>query len=181
MSKSSCKLQTAFVKQYSPVVVRYDQLDLVSRYAMAWYMAVDGEAWDLPTALRLCTRRTHEQERVYKRKFLRQDAWFMRHYGHEKFGTVTLPMDELCREIFERTPDIRSDFRTFKEYCKWYECMNLTKSDRRHRTVWPVILSSTDDDVLQDGWHRFHVYRIQGREHVPALFYTGAHGLPFKR
>jgi hypothetical protein len=43
-----------------------------------------------------------------------------------------------------------------------------------------VILSSSDDETLQDGWHRLHSYVRAGHADIPAVFYPEQRHLNIK-
>lgn len=64
----------------------------------------------------------------------------------------------------------QSTFRDFDEYHEWYVSQGKMP-DHPTAALWPVILSSTPDETLQDGWHRLHDYYRKGIEMVPAVYF----------
>lgn len=86
-------------------------------------------------------------------------------YGNTVFGYVEIPRIELEKHI-ENGVDFR--YNNFEEYHQWY----MGGGDiPEHTEVWAVILDSDirTDEVLLDGWHRFHCYVEQGIETIPAI------------
>jgi len=59
---------------------------------------------------------------------------------------------------------------TFEEYHKWYVsgCVADEMPDHPTHDRWPVILNS--EEVLLDGWHRFHDYYRKGAKMVPVVW-----------
>lgn len=137
-----------------------------AQLAMAFYMAVDGEAWPLPPKYV-----PYEVSfRTIKRDFPSMLPWFVKEYGDRKFGYVEIPTEILIREIMADA-DIEDQFKEFADYHRWYVKHGpMPRHEPRNR--WPVILSSEEDETLQDGWHRFHDYVRQGAEIIPALYYV---------
>lgn len=81
------------------------------------------------------------------------------------FGYVEIPRTELERAI-ENHVDF--DHENFKEYHKWY----LDGGDiPRHAEIWPIILDTDvrTDEIIFDGWHRFHWYVSQGIDMIPSI------------
>lgn len=79
------------------------------------------------------------------------------------FGYVEIPMKELKAVI--GCPD-NLPYKTFEEYHKWYMDGGDIPS---HKDVWAVILSS-DDEIILDGWHRFHSYVEKDVKMVPCIY-----------
>jgi hypothetical protein len=131
-------------------------------------MAIDGEAWQFPEG-------TENWSVVKVKKELPSDLpYFRGKYGTKRFGYVRIPMEALQESIL-KDPWLVSDVRAFGSYEEYDEWLHgqpgfrTTKQPTTNR--WPVILSSTDDETLQDGWHRLHAYYHQGAEMIPALYY----------
>lgn len=86
-------------------------------------------------------------------------------YGNTIFGYVEIPRIELEKAINSIG---NFDNESFEEYHQWY----MSGGDiPEHTEVWAVILDSDirTDEILLDGWHRFHCYVEQGVEILPAI------------
>lgn len=81
----------------------------------------------------------------------------------QSFGYVELPMGALTKAI-ESTI---KEFESFDDYHQWY--IEWGKDISCHRSIWPVILDAADDEVILDGWHRFHEYFEKGVKFVPCI------------
>jgi hypothetical protein len=151
------KRNKVLVKKYGGQVMSFQSLSLPAQLSIAHYMAIDGEAWEVPAD--------------YARKpFKALLPWFRGKYGAKKFGYVEIPTEVLTAEVMKDNEEV-SRFKDFEEYHRWYAGLpggipNHPKKDR-----WPVILSSFEDETLQDGWHRLHTYYHQGAETIPAVYY----------
>lgn len=138
--------------------------ELSSEYqlAIAHYMTIDGEAWEC-----------HFSEAIAQAQSpvaaLRDALNIYAHeYGDTRWGVLELPADTLKAAIMADI-ELKSDFDSWNAYAAWYckgAVPNHPVSDR-----WPVILSSNDEETLQDGWHRCHCYLRRGDLSVPAVFY----------
>jgi hypothetical protein len=147
------------------------------RLAVAWYMGVDGEAWaDIldgeADGVDGCPDIGEDREgwaAFWKARLLAAMAAIDEAYGDVPFGVTTLDTERML-DFIERDPECRVGEDGGPSYRE-----NLranTKGDSHPTTGrWPVILSSTDDETLQDGWHRFGAYVRAGCRDVPAVFY----------
>lgn len=146
---------------------RYEDLPRPHQLALAHYMAVDGEAWD--NFFKLPAGR-NSKEAICKAlaKALPQ---YVDKYGRVQFGLARLTTPALMRSVVGDA-EIDSYWHDWRAYHQWY--LNAESGpDVNHpsRNRWPVILSSFDDETLQDGWHRLHCYVRQGARSIPAVFY----------
>jgi hypothetical protein len=74
------------------------------------------------------------------------------------FGIV--PIDLIKDEVVKRL-----DFNTFDEYHKWYGDEQTNHGD----SVLPIIIDYDDEELIIDGWHRFHSYVRKGLNEIPVL------------
>jgi len=127
-------------------------------------MAVDGEAWELPK------KYAHTVSfKTIKRDFTSMLPFFVKEHGSEMFGYVEIPIEDLIEAVMH-DEEIGEQFQTFEDYHDWYLSQgHMPRHGPRGR--WPVILSSFDEETLQDGWHRFHHYIRQGARMIPAVYY----------
>ena len=90
------------------------------------------------------------------------------------FGLVNIPMTELIKaweqineDFFKETGERLS---SFTDYHAWYTSHDDTPNHPKEN-IWPPIFSGFDDELFQDGWHRFHSYFLSGLEVIPVLYY----------
>lgn len=152
-------------------VKRYAELPRPHQLALAHYMAVDGEAWE--NLLKLPSRRNSKES--IRTALIEALPRYVGQYGECLFGAALLPTRDVLASII-RDPELAGDWPDWKTYHAWY-CQPSSAGgvpDHPRRNRWPVILSSTDDETLQDGWHRLHCYVRQGAKAIPAVFYPKA-------
>jgi hypothetical protein len=158
--------------------VEFRDLPVPYQMAMAWYMAVDGEAWDdiidydaveIPDDAQ---QGDHSHDAAYKATLRKLLPEFVAQYGDVEFGVATWSTEDLIASIAgddgfrEEEPDIEGTRSNFAEPIKGYFTTRYPETDR-----WPVIMSNEDDETLQDGWHRFHIYVSNGHKDIPVIFY----------
>lgn len=78
------------------------------------------------------------------------------------WGYVELPVDVLKNEIGGN-----GEYDSFDEYHKWY--IDGGDIPNYIGTQFAVILGDDEDEVLLDGWHRFHDYVRKGEKVIPAI------------
>jgi hypothetical protein len=73
-------------------------------------------------------------------------------------------------------PEIAGYWADWKSYHDGYCAPHAGGVPDHPRTNrWPVILSSTNEETLQDGWHRLHCYVRQRARLIPAVRYPKPH------
>ena len=152
------KRNKVLIKKYGGQVMPFQSLPIPAQLAIAHYMAIDGEAWEVPAGYR------HNPK-----NFKDLLPWFRGKYGAKKYGYVEIPTEELTAAVMK--DEMSYQFPDFDSYHRWYiklpgGIQNHPKKDR-----WPVVLSGQDDETLQDGWHRLHTYYRQGADVIPAVYY----------
>lgn len=143
--------------------------------ALTWYMAIDGEAWEIPPGLQKMLDKadiyTPEGARKVKASLKNHLPYFRKKYGKTRMGLTLIPTKILTEKIYEESNEIRKDHKSFKEYHQWY----LDALPRYHhntkKPLWPVILSNHKGETLQDGWGRFHHYVKNKVQNIPAIYY----------
>lgn len=169
--------QAAMIRAHDGVTLPYRLLTPQAQMALAQYMAIDGEAWELAPGLdaAMAAHRgkyhyegaaDEESTRVWAETFRKFLPFYVEKYGDEEFGSVEIPTDTLVREVMARSDDLVTDWDAYHE---WY--MSRGTKHQATEEGWPVILSSYTDEVLQDGWNRFHHYVGQGKPTIPAVWY----------
>lgn len=154
----------------------YADLPEPAQLAIAYYMAIDGEAWELLIPPPRGWRQAKSREYAFGLKKALPE--YVELYGHLRFGYVLIPMDELVTEIM-RDSCIQEGMKelghekSFDEYHDWYVSQGHMP-DHSSRDRWPVILAGRGDDeeTLQDGWHRLHDYYRKGARVVPAIWFA---------
>lgn len=73
--------------------------------------------------------------------------------------------------IMENNQDIKDQgFKNFEDYHNWYISFCDTPF---YSKQWPVILAqgSCGEEIIEDGWHRFHSYIRDGIKSIPFVLY----------
>ncbi len=164
------KIAARLIRQNGGRIVLYRDLPVEARHAIAFYMAVDGEAWECPKSLfeqRMSTS--------WMTQFKRTNRFFVSRYGDRWFGYVEVPAPQLIAAVWnyqQQFPD-GNRFVSFDEYHRWY--LSDGGACSHGTSVWPVILNDDGDDdgtgLFQDGWHRFHAYVASGVKTIPCIWY----------
>lgn len=149
----------SLIRKHGGKVLPFRKLSIPAQAAMAFYMSVDGTAWDQPSTL--------------DRDIVEVLPWYRRQYGSDRFGYVELPTKEVVSAIWDVHEDLREEYGSIQEWVEWYRSHGDVP-DHPENSRWPVILSSIEDEFLQDGWHRFSDYLRKGAKVIPAIYY------PFK-
>ena len=159
------KRNKALAREFGGRVMPFRNLPRPAQLAIAHYMAVDGEAWELPGEY---APNTVSAQKI-RRDFERMLNFFVKKYGSKKFGYVEIPTEALIEAVMD-DDEIRDVYTDFEDYHHWFVSHGYMP---RHgpRGRWPVILSEFEDETLQDGWHRFHHYVRQGARMIPAVYY----------
>lgn len=158
--------------------MKYRDLTKSYQLAIAWYMAVNGEAWDgiidhdevIPDDVENSDDpRWHACLKVALEELLPK---FVKKYGKVEFGVATWSTDNLLACVagddtfMEDGHDLEGTRAWFKTPVQNYFMTSYPETDR-----WPVIMSEFDDETLQDGWHRFHIYVVSGHQDIPVVFF----------
>lgn len=164
-------------------VLKYRDLPKEAQLAIAQYMAVDGEAWlfedtvlfegleDRPVgcspadSLRIQDRNQNKIAGQIEEIL----PTIIERKGDSEFGIVDVLTKELIREMWGTNSLLVEEYDTFEEYHEWF--VSSDSGYMRDNPTWPVILSSFDDELLQDGWHRFHSYVKIGAEKITCIWY----------
>lgn len=169
-------------------IVAFRDLPMPYKMAMAWYMAVDGEAWGEFLDYRKLHRAMPDQavdqagwHAFWKDVLVEAMPLFDAHHGDEQFGVALVPTEAVLASIVDDEV-LEDEDLTLEDLRERYGSGANHEGYPEHGPVdrWPVILSSTDDETLQDGWHRFGSYVKSGHEDIPAIFYPQARHLEAK-
>ncbi len=162
-----CKYLSKLVKRNNGLVLPFHQLPHEAKMAMILYMAIDGEAWKQSARIKTLDRDEDVAECL---RF--SIHYYTKNYGGVKFGYCPkVPVSELLDSILHDA-DIRAGgVKTLDQLVSNIKFSPLSH-DAPAKKPWPVILSSYDDETLQDGWNRFYNYVQRGRKHCPALYYV---------
>lgn len=160
-------------------IVLYRDLTIESQMAIAHYMAIDGEAWDTTRELENAFEKHRSRfpsakatasklaTKAWAETFAKFIPYYVKKYGHLDFGYVEIPTTVLCDTILKHNPDLKEYF-SFTSYHKTYDARGY-KHQATSDKPWPVILHC--EDILQDGWNRFHQYVKRKLPTVPAVWY----------
>lgn len=178
-SESENRLEKRGLYEQGFEFVKFRDLPTPYQMAMAWYMAVNGEAWDdvidhdkvqMPEDVENSDDpRWHIGYKAAIEALLPK---FVKKYGNVEFGVATWSTDSMIASIAgddafkEDGVDIEGTRATFQSPVQNYFRTTYPENDR-----WPVIMSSFEDETLQDGWHRFHIYVANGHSDIPVIFF----------
>lgn len=155
-------------------VVKFRNLPKAAQLALVHYMAVNGEAWELAPQLEPDHKPGWKQNRESWASYLSKTLpFYIQRYGDYRIGYAPcIPTERLTAAVM-RNPVLAGDFESWADYHKWYVTnMDMPTYQVVRNRMWPVILSSYDDETLQDGWHRLNHYIQRGAECIPGLFYV---------
>jgi len=177
-------------------IIPFRELPKPYQMAVAWYMAVDGEAWtdvdflgdeeppprpseSIPKAewkklpeekWRALENEWHDNWKARLKELLEAALpEFVREYGDVPFGVATVPTDAMKASVMA-DDEIRDDFESWDAYQAQYNA-GATAPEHGRTDRWPCIMASHEDETLQDGWHRFHSYCRAGDVDIPVVFY----------
>lgn len=145
----------SMIRRHGGKMMAFAKLPLEGQLAMAHYMAIDGEAWEIPG--------DWNNRDIYPRNLSKMLPYFRREHGNEKFGYVVIPMSDLVASI-EQDPGVEGDFKN------WYTKGTIGVQHSSSK-VWPIILEREGPETIQDGSHRFARYYDLGIKNIPALYY----------
>jgi hypothetical protein len=145
-------------------IMRLVDLPQTSQDALIHYMSVDGAAWAVDSNWpdwkwgegQPLTLKGRAEVLADIDKFRQR---FLDEFGEQCFGYVEVPWQELQASM-EGDDDYTSNDNAGPKI----------SSDEYEVPTWPVILSESPDETLQDGWNRFSVYRSLNMT-VPVVWY----------
>lgn len=162
------------IRQYGGRIVKYRDLPQEAQLALAQYMAVDGEAWEVAPGLDEAMRAYWPKRDVKSwesvlRKFL---PFYIDQYGGFDFGYIDAVPVKALIESAMTDRELQQDWQGWQEYHRWYmREAGGPKHNAPGKKPWPVVLSSFDDETLEDGWTRFHQYAERGLKTCPAVWF----------
>ena len=168
------------IKKYGGKVVAFKDMPKPYQMAIAWYMAVDGEAWDIFYSAPDNNVSYEKHTKALRAWMSRNMDLYVSRYGKKKFGMLTVPMADFARLAYEYSVTAHSDLfeveyiKSFEDYHKWYMKQSKGEFKLHTETTWPGILNDFEKDesgILQDGWHRFNTYYKKGLKKMPLVYY----------
>lgn len=144
-------------------IVAFRDLSLPYQLALAYYMSVDGDAWDLFAKL---PKRSNDND-ILRHALTSAMPLYVEHYGDIKFGISLIPSDAFAKAYVEY--HLENAFGSWDEYME--SASNFLGPKHSTTDRWPVILSSDEDEILQDGHNRAHCYLNAGQTDIPAVFF----------
>jgi len=164
-------------KKYGAKIRYFKDLPKTHQYALIQYMVVNGAAWDVSDDLANSFEECHKirgkfpyekEKAILKKGICKSLSFYIEKYGNWKFGMVDIPTKVMIKAVMQEK-DVKKDFESWSDYHQWYKDSGYVKHPRKNR--WPSILSSFDDEVMEDGWHRFHCYAGRGDKTIPCIYY----------
>ena len=148
------------IKKNNGKLVSFRNLPLTAKYAIAYYMSIDGEAWKVPKAIENGYKAKHCPNKSPAEVVAKNIGFYTKHYGKEKFGFVKIPTNELIAMFY---PKANISYKMKELY-------------EERKQIWPIILDFSPIDEfqvgpIQDGWHRFSDYVTMGLQQIPCVYY----------
>ena len=110
--------------------------------------------------------------REYTTEGFPDEGEFRKHMTKYHFLIGDVPTEALVKEI-ERIQGGRGEINPdFQKYHSWYveERTRNFMPDYGPKNRWPVTLSEFyEEEVLEDGWHRFHDYYRKDHKTIPVM------------
>lgn len=78
---------------------------------------------------------------------------------------VEVPTSVLKKTVIKYSDDL-DDWDNWNKYHEWYMSIGDVPN---HENVWAIIIDLLRDEVILDGWHRFHRYAENGVQIVPMV------------
>ena len=149
------KANLALAKKYKAKVFKFKDLPLVAQLALIVY----------------CDRLVEGMDHYEGKPVKDYLPKVLKKHGNARFGLATIPMEVLKQEVMTRNEDVREDWTgDWNAYHKWY-IGHGRPAEHPKSSVWPPILSCFNDEVFQDGWHRFHRYAELGIKEIPVVYF----------
>ena len=89
---------------------------------------------------------------------------------HYLVGGISI--NKVKRLIMKNHPDeFLKDFSNFDKYHHWYISHEDTPF---YEDIWPIIIATgcVSNEIIEDGWHRFHSYIRSGIKSIPFVIYA---------
>ncbi len=175
------------IRKHGGRLVLFRNLPLEAQLALTQYMAIDGEALALAPGLDKPIKKyfeifytgslTAEATKKWSTTLASFIPFYVTNYGDFEVGYIdALPIaalinyctqDQLIRDVYG------GGLSGWQQYHAWFvgRLSNGPRHAANDTRPWPVILSSFDNETIQDGWNRFHQYVMQGRQACPAIWY----------
>lgn len=145
-------------------IVPYAELPLEHQLAIAYYMAINGSAWEFDY-----DAVSDLDDTSFMQFFKTCIPLFIKKYGSMSFGMTTITSEQ-AKAALMANPEIAESFATWDEYHAWY--LGAQGVPKYTGNMWPVILGAEgDDETFEDGNRRLHSYLRDGHEIIPAVYY----------
>ncbi len=149
------KVLISLIRKNKGKAIKFKDLQPTAKYAMAHYMAIDGEAWELSP---LINKAVGKSLKTIKNSLIKSIGFYTKLYGNKKFGFVNLPTQEFLSFFYNGS------------YPKAKEL------HEKRKVIWPIIISLNEVDEynplpVEDGWHRLSDYVTMGLKTIPCLYY----------
>lgn len=154
------------IRAYGGRAMPFTDLPVPAQLAIAWYMAVDGDVWELPRGYNPYKPASGSIQQEFQSML----PWFRIKYGTKKIGYVEIPAEALIETIMQDEDFDQERFKDFDQYHEWY-VQGQRMPDHPATGRWPVTLSNNNEETLQDGWHRLHDYYRKGSRTIPAVYF----------
>jgi len=148
-------------------IVKFKNLPKEYQLALIWYMAIDNDEWS-DESFRIPEVDFTEEPSAFKERLALTIPAFVDKYGEFDFGVSLINTERLKKVVLENE-SINDDYSNWDDYHDWYVAEEgFVLHSHKHR--WPIILADDNEEVIKDGWHRFHNYVHNGDIDIPAVF-----------
>jgi hypothetical protein len=153
-------------------IVPYAELPEPYQLALAYWMCIDGEAWDpkfdAATTEAICPAYEHARSgsAAVKDALRKSLPGLVRRYGRKLFGVAEIPPSALL-ETLACDANFLEEGGTLTGFGGEPVAADAHPATNR----WPVILSATGPELMEDGWHRLGCYVHRGDETLPVVFF----------
>ncbi len=151
----------SLINECNGKVMMFKNLPTTFKYAIAYYMSIDGEAWEMPSTVENTIGISKTYQNKLRENLKKNIGFYTKKYGNMKFGVVNIPTE---------------DFLNL--FGKWKNRYDNREVLEKRKEFWPVILdlndwdrSSDDVTIIQDGWTRFGDYVAMGLKSIPCVYY----------
>ncbi len=93
---------------------------------------------------------------------------FEKYNKNAPFEIVIIPTEVLAQKAIDEA-NVR-DGANFKSPKEWHDHYVKYEELPQHKKIWPL-LGGDEDEVIQDGWHRLHLYYENGVKNIPVVYF----------
>jgi hypothetical protein len=150
-------------------ITTFAHLPVEHQLAVAWYMAVDNDAWSDTFGATQNKPEFDRRDPASMAEFATHLPQFIKNHGTVPFGlnTITAQQAKQSLQHDAEALGVRLSFAEIHaEYLRNGDFPTYSDDKR-----WPVILGNGASATFQDGYERLHSYLRDGHETIPMVFF----------